>query len=288
VFELSPPKAGKVAWTQTILLTFTGANGASPQGGLIFDTSGNLYGTTILGGPSSANAGTVFRLTPPAAGQTGWTQAILTTFDGSTGGARPAGNLVFDADGKLYGTTVAGGSGDGTVFELSPPAGSAPPWTLNTVFQFGGTNGSEPFAGPLIDSSGNLYGTAAKGGKSGDGLVYRLNKPASGKTAWTETILNEFTGKNGLYPFAALAGAGSSLYGVTQNGGKFGNGTVFQLTPPAGGKGLWRETVLTSLYGKYGAAPDTALYIDASGDLFGTSEAGGGKAGDGTVFEVTP
>jgi uncharacterized repeat protein (TIGR03803 family) len=287
VFELSPPKPGKLAWKQTILLTFTSANGANPQGGLIFDASGNLYGTTILGGPGTANAGTVFRLSPPAAGKTVWTQATLTTFDGGTGGARPAGNLVFDSDGNLYGTTVAGGSGDGTVFQLTPPAGSIPPWNLNTIFQFDGTNGNAPYAGPLIDSGGNLYGTTAAGGKSGDGLVYRLNKPAAGKTAWTETVLTDFSGKDGVYPFAALSAAGGFLYGVTQNGGKDGNGIVFRLSPPSSGNGAWRETVLTSLTGKYGAAPDAALYIDASGDLFGTTEASG-KFGYGTVFEVTP
>jgi uncharacterized repeat protein (TIGR03803 family) len=287
VFELTPPKPGKIAWKQTILLTFTGANGNSPQGGLIADASGNLYGTTIVGGPGTANAGTVFRLAPPAAGKTAWTPAILTTFNGAPSGARPAGNLVFDADGNLYGTTTAGGSGDGTVFELIPPAKAEPPWTLKTIFQFGGTNGTEPYAGPLIDSAGNLYGTAAEGGKSNDGLVYRLNKPAAGKSTWTETILADFSGKDGTYPFAALAAAGDVLYGVTQNGGAQGNGNVFQLAPPSSGKGPWTETVLATLMGKYGAAPDAALYIDASGNLFGTTETGG-KSADGTVFEVTP
>jgi uncharacterized repeat protein (TIGR03803 family) len=287
VFELSPPAAGKKAWTETVLASFTGTNGNSPQGGLIADAAGNLYGATIAGG--SANAGLVFRLSPPASAGAAWTQTVLASLDGAAGGAYPTCNLAFDAQGNLYGTTTAGGaSGDGTVFMLTPGAGGAAPWTEQVLFSFDGATGQTPYAGVLIDSAGNLYGTTAKGGADGDGLVYRLNKPAVAGDAWTETVLTTFKGANGNYAFAALtADASFNLYGVTGGGGKFSGGALFKLVKPASGKGAWPEKLLFSLQGKFGYGPSAAVYIDAAGDVFG-STAAGTTLGDGTIFEVTP
>jgi uncharacterized repeat protein (TIGR03803 family) len=116
VFELSPTAKG--SWTETILYNFNGTDGSQPYGGLIFDTSGNIYGTTYQGGDND-NA-TVFELSPIASG--GWTETVLHSFAcNNIDGYYPFAAVIFDATGNLYGTTTQGGSsGVGTVFQLTP------------------------------------------------------------------------------------------------------------------------------------------------------------------------
>ena len=127
VFKLTPPASANGSWTETILYTFTGpADAPRPQAELTFDTQGALYGTA---GGSGTSTGTVFKLTPLAAGQKGWTLKVLYIFKGGADGARPNGGVIFDTQGALYSTTMAGGSANaGTVFKLTPPASGTGPW----------------------------------------------------------------------------------------------------------------------------------------------------------------
>ncbi len=139
VFKLTPPTKGQTAWTESVLYSFKGGgDGATPIGGLIAD-SGALYGTTAGGG--SGNNGTVFKLTPPAKGQTAWTESLLYSFKGGSDGATPIAGLIADNSGALYGTTQQGGSGaNGAVFMLTPPVKGQTAWTGAMLHSFTGGN----------------------------------------------------------------------------------------------------------------------------------------------------
>ena len=252
VFELSPPKSGKTktdqTWTYTILHAFSGGkDGGFPYAGLVRDPSGALYGTT--GGGGARNAGTVYRMTPPAQGQTDWTETVLYSFRGTKDGAYPHGGVMRDAaTGDLYGTTQAGGAGDfgngfGVVYKLSPPSGSGA-WTMQTLYRFTGLqDGAQPAATVVEDASGTLYGSTPLGGDITDcavmpgevpgcGVVYQLTPPAGGQKAWTETVLHAFTGGNdGNGAWGGLLEAGGTLYGTTELAGPHFAGTVFTITP---------------------------------------------------------
>jgi uncharacterized repeat protein (TIGR03803 family) len=162
VFELSPSDSG---WQEQILYEFTnGDDGRYPVGGLIFDRSGNLIGSTIAG--ARYGGGTAFELTPSDGG---WQYATIYTFNGHGG---PHDRFVIDDAGNLYGTTYQGGSHFlGSVFRLSQsPAG----WTYTSLHDFaGGTDGNQPIAGVSFDSHGNLFGTA-QGGTYDYGTVYEI------------------------------------------------------------------------------------------------------------------
>ena len=148
-----------------------------PLGGLIFDPSGNLYGTTYEAGNLAdcrkQGCGTVFELSPVAGG--GWSETTIHTFISGTDGANPEASLLRDASGNLYGTTSAGGGKGGMVFELLPGSGGT--WTEKIIYAFKGptTDGQNPGYGPLIfDAAGNLYGTTLAGGPLGYGTVYKI------------------------------------------------------------------------------------------------------------------
>ncbi|MGA2369618.1 MAG: choice-of-anchor tandem repeat GloVer-containing protein [Candidatus Korobacteraceae bacterium] len=247
-------------------------------------------------------------LTPLAQAQTpatsgGWTEKLLYSFCAQTNcpdGEYPYAGLIFDAAGNLYGTTQSGGNvggncgtyGCGTVFELTPTGGGS--WTEQVLHAFNGTDGSTPFAGLIFDAAGNLYGTTEDGGAYGEGTVFELTLIAGG--GWTEQVLYSFgngTG-DGTAPIAGLIfDAAGSLYGTTVSGGTytcFGGdecGTVFELTPTAGGG--WTEQVLHNFTGAYndGAYPYGDLIFDTAGNHYGTTSEGG-NAGAGTAFELTP
>jgi uncharacterized repeat protein (TIGR03803 family) len=173
VFKLTPTTSGP--WTQTILHTFTGgADGAAPNGGLIFDAAGNLYGTTLSGGSASKcypGCGVVFKLSPSRSGA--WVEHVLYTF---TNDDQPYGGLVADSKGNLYGTTTFGSTLDqpfGSVFKLSPSASG--PWNLTVLHQFAGfPDGETPYATLFRDTAGNLYGTAYLGGTTFSGMVFEV------------------------------------------------------------------------------------------------------------------
>jgi uncharacterized repeat protein (TIGR03803 family) len=217
VFELSPRAGG--GWDGKLLHAFNnnGTDGIYPQTGVITDTAGNLYGTTNMGGPY--DLGTVFELSPQADGS--WTETILHGFTGGDDGSEPAGGLIFDASGNLYGTTQSYGAG--TVFELTPTAGAG--WTKTVLHSFNGTNGASPAASLIFDAAGNLYGTTTGGGRGhngcpftggGCGTVFKLSPRAGG--GWTEAVLHSFASDGGSSGSLIFDAAGN-LYGTTSDGG---------------------------------------------------------------------
>ncbi|MGC2224724.1 MAG: choice-of-anchor tandem repeat GloVer-containing protein [Methylocella sp.] len=305
VFKLTPPAAGQTKWTKEILYRFQGGNdGEAPFAGLILDSKGALYGTTLAGG-ASFGLGTVFKLKPPAAGQTQWTEKVLYRFGGVGGdGVGPEAGLIFDSKGALYGTTSGGGgsSNCGTVFKLKPPVAGETQWTEKVLYSFAGTgDGCLPVYGRLIfDSEGALYGTTQGTtrviGAAPSGVVFKLAPPASGHM-WTETVLYSFKGgSDGSRPLAGVIfDSKGALYGTTLEGGggaSCGNGcgTVFKLKPPAAGLTQWTEKVLYRFQGTFagdGEAPQGGLVFDPTGVLFGTTSAGG-NISLGTVFKLKP
>jgi uncharacterized repeat protein (TIGR03803 family) len=244
VFELTPGAHGK--WTETVLHVFQddGVDGHNPYAGLIFDSVGNLYGTTAYGPVSGYyydGPGTVFELTPTGNGQ--WIEAVLFTFcprNDCSSGENPFSNLILDSAGNLYGTTEYEGVmyGNGTVFELSP--GKNGQWTEKVLYTFcpNGScqDGRYPFAGVIFDVHGNLWGTTSAGTTSGSycggpgcGIVFKLVPGENG--TWTERIVHSFRGDEGGIPYAGLVSDTSgNLYGTTTSGGGYGNGTVFEIT----------------------------------------------------------
>jgi uncharacterized repeat protein (TIGR03803 family) len=275
-------------------------DGLQPQGGLIADKAGNLYGTTTGGG--TGGNGIVFELSPPATSGP-WTETVLYNFSGAQGtGIYPEDNLVFDAAGNLYGTAAYGGGINGTVFQLMPPAISGGAWTFNLLYTFQqGTDGQVPISGLVIDAAGNLYGTTFYGGSCADGTVFELSPPVTQGGAWTETLLHSFRsfcngkiGSDGGHAYGPLVLAGGSLYGTTWGGGTNGSGVVFKLSPPSTGQTNWHEQVLyTFTGGSDGGYPAAGLTL-RGGNLYGTTQYGGnmtcsnGVPGCGVVFELSP
>jgi uncharacterized repeat protein (TIGR03803 family) len=273
-------------WNETVLYSFCStsscSDGAIPKAGLIFDTAGNLYGTTYQGGIVGCSCGTVFQL-ERANGL--WKRRTLHSFNAKDG-YHPTAGLVFDTFGNLYGTTFGGGAtGYGTVFELTPTTNGH--WKENVLhnFQSNGKDGFLPNAGLIFDAVGNLYGTTVGGGTHGYGTVFEL---ALTDGRWKERPLHSFNenGSDGYYPDAGLIlDSASSFYGTTFAGGPNGFGTVFQLALTSG---RWKEKQVWS-FGKStdGKYPYAGLILDAAGNLYGTTTEGGAYSG-GTVFEVTP
>jgi hypothetical protein len=289
-------------WTETVLYEATGTDAVYPNA-VIQDSHGALYGTSYFGGVGGI--GNVFKLTPPAPGQTAWTASTLYSFAGGADGAYPYGALLVDRQGALYSTTTSGGgtgcggSGCGTVFKLTPPGAGQTTWTESILYAFtGGSDGGYPAAG-LIGIGGNLFGTAESGGAPAtgfpSGVAFELSPPTSGQTAWTQTVLYAFTGGNdGGGPAAPLAASGGSLYSTTFDGGNLNAGTVYSLTPPAPGQTAWTESVLHSFDGFDGSGPSSALLIAKNGTLYSTTAFGGYGGCQyyngtcGTVFALTP
>lgn len=308
VFELSPGASG---WTQTILYTFIPGQtkGVIPVGGLVFDSKGNLYGTTwapgVEGGPLSARlngnapstywgcdkpgcGGTVYRLSHT---NSGWKETDLYAFTGASDGAASQASLIFDAQGNLYGTTVYGGTtgcasgyGCGLVFELSHTSTG---WKEDVLYRFtGAADGAYPSASLIFDLAGNLYSTSAAGGASNSGTVFELTENAG---SWSEQAIYSFAGgSDGADPDAAVIFDGSgNLYGTTDGGGSiYNSGIVFKLTPS---NGSWSEDILhTFVYGfGDGQGANAPVIFGPKGNLYGTTQLGGAN-NNGTVFEVEP
>ena len=281
--------AAYAASSYSVIYDFTGVNdGGFPHGGLIADASGALYGTASSDGAD--HNGTVYKLTPPAPGNTRYKETTLYAFTGGADGAIPYANLLADNTGALYGTTYAGGdsNGDGVVFELTPSQ-DGKTYKETVIHRFAnGNDGAEPWSTLISDSSGNLYGTTTEGGSGVVGTVFELSPPAPGKTIWKETILYNFTGNNdGGEPFGAvLLGKDGSLYGTTAGYGQYNYGTVYQLTPPAKAGGTWGFNLLHAFSGgNDGEVPRAGLISDSSGALYGTTA--GFDNSYGTVFKLT-
>jgi uncharacterized repeat protein (TIGR03803 family) len=281
VFELSN-NGGK--WSEKVLYRFTGGatDGCNPWGGLL-QVKGDLYGTTE--GCGASGEGTVFELSSNAGT---WSEAVLHNFaGGSSDGAVPYAGLIVDAKGNFYGATWEGGVGDdGVVFRLSKTGKLTLLYTFNPPI-----SGSNSQAGLIQDAKGNLYGTTDYGGKlscddgSGCGVVFKLKPTKNGK--WKESVLYAFAGgTDGAVPAAPVTrDAKGNLYGTTFEGGPTNSGTVFELTPGAGGK--WTEKVRHSFTGGTKTGSVAGLIQDAKGNFYGTT-VGGGTYQEGMVFELTP
>jgi len=299
VFEISPPGA---AWTETVLYSFAGGtDGANPDGNLVFDKAGNLYGTTYAGGGSAncpgtvPGCGTVFQLSPPATQGAPWTETVLYSFTGQSDGANPVAGLIMDSKGNLYGTTFNGGgvtcgsSTCGTAFELSPPATQGAPWTETVLHAFGkGNDGAHPVSGLTFGLHGALFGTTQSGNKTAQaGIVFKLRPPATQGGSWKEGVLYRFTGgSDGGNPTASLIiDKTGNLYGTTFGGGSQSFGVVFEVSFSSG---VWTETVLYSFTGgSDGAHPAAGLLADKAGNLYGTATSGG-QNNNGSVFQLSP
>lgn len=295
VFELSPSSGG--GWTETVLYNFSGgSDGSQPASSLVRDSSGNLYGSTVAGGSycSPYGCGVIFELSKSGSQ---WNETVLHDFTGGTDGGGPSGVILGD-HGKLFGSAAAGGtSSNGVVFELSNSGGN---WTQTIIYNFtGGTvGGRDPDGSLIFDSSGRLYGTTLFSGDAGGGIAFRLTPSKTG--AWTESLLHSFTLLNGSNPNGGLIfDSAGNIYGTTQAGGNtadcdgFGCGLVFKLSPRSGSE--WEETVLYEFTRHAdGGFPLAGLVIDASGNLYGTTDGGGnpnfcgGQNGCGVVFKLSP
>jgi uncharacterized repeat protein (TIGR03803 family) len=277
VFELTPPVPGsRAAWKMKVLHNFTqGNDGGNPFSEVLIDGSGNVYGTTAVGGKSGG--GVVFKLTAPK-----YAETVIYNF--GSDGYEPFGDLTFDDSGAIYGTAAAGGSGDesGVVFQLTPPApapGKKGAWKYHVIHAFSKSgDGAGPFGGILFDrDSGDLFGTTLSGGKDQSGTVFRLTPQGSG---WDEKLLHSFTGlADGSTPSGRLAiDSSGNLYGTTTVGGNGGAGTAYELIRPASGNPPWKVHVIHAFSGgDDGQFPIAGLTMDATGNLYGTT-VGGGKA----------
>ena len=230
---------------------------------------------------------------------TAFSEKVIYKFEKGVGdGESSYANLVA-THGKLYGTTRDGGQfGEGTVFELTPPATQSGAWTETVLYSFGLTGRTDaalPQTGLVFDDQGNLYGASGSGGLRGVGTIFKLVPPTPPATLWTESVLYSFTGLSGdgFSPNALTLGRHNQIYGTTSFGGANMQGTVFTLARTK--DGIWVETVLYSFTGINGDGyqPRAGLLADTAGDLYGTTSSGtcgdcSGCASCGTVFELLP
>jgi len=266
---------------ETVLYNFTGgADGGTPRAGLVLDSSGNLYGTTELGGDLSnfevcpAGCGVVFKLDPAG------TETVLYTFQGGADGAEPFAGVIRDSAGNLYGTTFSGGfsgsedcspGGCGVVFQVDTAGAETVLYTFHD-----GLEGAGPMSPLVADAAGNLYGDTPEGASS-FGSVFRLD------TAGNFTILHAFTGgKDGGGPSALTRDAAGNIYGATDIGGTANFGVVFELSPTGS------ETVLHNFTGGTGGYYSfTGVILDSAGHLYGSTFKGGAHNG-GVIFRLSP
>jgi uncharacterized repeat protein (TIGR03803 family) len=263
-------------WGKTVLYSFCSQrpncnDGATPgYGNLVFDQTGNLYGTTGNGGAN--DAGAVFELTPSNGV---WTESVVYSFPGSClSSCAPFSGLIFDSAHNLYGTTGIGGTADaGVVYELSPSGSGWTEQTLSSIYIEGGTI---TYGGLAMDGQGNLFGTS---GGPFPGGVFELT-PSNG--SWTFNVLYAFSGNEGPFDTPTLDAAGN-VYGTSSKTGLYDDGEVFKLTSSNGG---WIYTSV-SFDGSDGYSPLGSVVLDGDGNLYGTTS-GGGTYGYGVVFEIVP
>ena len=309
VFSLTPPSPPATTWTETVLYSFTGgSDGAQPNGVLM--SGGALYGTTAYGQVNpcifGVGCGTVFELSPPAVSGGAWQFAVLHAFTGQNGdGAEPFAGLTPGPGGTFYGTTTGGGTVNGIVFQLSPPATLGGSWNETVLYDFGASpDGSLPEAPLIVGPRGELYGTTNGGGSTacyrGCGTIFKLTPHGN---TWTESILYSFQDMptDGYYPTAGvLLGEGGTLYGTVQ-GGPTGAGSIFKLTPPTSPGSAWNLTLLASFNVFDGNVSYGGLTFDSAGALLGTTKTGGTPGcalaligpsgipgGCGTIFRLKP
>jgi uncharacterized repeat protein (TIGR03803 family) len=281
VFAVIPENGG--GWHFGVVYEFTGdSDGGDPWGGLISDSSGNLYGTTL---GASLTPSTVFELSPSSRG---WIHTVI-----YSNGAGPG--LLVDKVGNLYGP-IGGGNyfGIGAIGELSPGSDG---WVYTDLANFNPTVGYSPPAPPIWDGKGNLFGTTTDGGISqpacwtsnGCGVIFEMTPNGDG--TWTYHILHRFASyaTDGQTPYGSLVmDASGNFYGTTEFGGSKGNGTVFKFSFTGG---HWKKSVVYDFPDWHdGALPNSTLVLDKAGNLYGIG--GGGNQGCGpytcgVVFKLT-
>jgi uncharacterized repeat protein (TIGR03803 family) len=285
VFELSPPAIVGGAWTESVLYSFDCVNnnpndGAAPLAGVVFDNLGNLYGTTENGG--TQGEGVVFKLTPPSTSGGAWTETLLHSFHSGHDGAEPFYGLTFAGKGIFYGfTSYGGGSERGTFYQITAGGKETVLYTFHD-----GPDGGFPSGEPVLDASGNVYGTANIGGATGNGVVFEMTPPAIPGQPWTDNVLYSFSGTGGSSPSGVVFGPSGVLYGTSWGGGTTDDGVVFELTPPTSG-GSWTESVLLDFNGNGNGQSVWAAPILLNGTLYGVTHTGG-PTNAGTVVAVTP
>ena len=284
VFELSPGASKKSGWTETVLYTFLGGtDGSEPTGALLADSKGDLYGTTFLGG--AQGDGTVFELKKPKPGKK-WKKTVIYSFTGSDG-SQPFAGLVADEAGDLFGVTTSGGQfNQGAVFEIQ-----AKTLAESVVYSFFGPEGNTPNGGLVIDTAGNLFGTASSSSVSPyAGSVFELSPPQAGQYLWTFNQLHAFTGgaDGGAPQGAMVEDASGNLFGATFGGTGFGNGTLFELSPSASDPTGYSYQVIFTFDGSAGSNPFGDLALDSSGNLWGSLVNNSDVNSSGGLFVVSP
>jgi uncharacterized repeat protein (TIGR03803 family) len=259
--------------SETVLYNFAGQrDGATPQGQLLLDSAGNIYGTTQRGGLPGNHGfrhgqGTVFRIAPDG------TKTTLITFNGSDG-AQPVAGLTADSSGNIYGTTKALGANDsGTLFRLAPDGTE----TVLVAFDYNST-GAYPLSNLVRDSAGNLFGTTFEGGPGG-GVIFKLAPDGTFSIVYS---LDPAQGDGWGVWNPLTIDADGNFYGMTVLGGTQNSGTLFKVTQDG------TETVLFSFAseGPDGSGSPGGLIVDSRGNLYGTTIDGGSK-GNGVLFEFT-
>jgi uncharacterized repeat protein (TIGR03803 family) len=224
-------------------------------------------------------------------GAFGQTLTTLHDFGANMDGQNPQAGVVFDQLGNLYGTTIGGVNGNGIVYSLTPPEGGGAPWTESVLHKFAGQpDGAVPVSSLTISPSGGLFGTTEEGGAHNMGTVFGVKPPQNPGGPWRERALYSFgsSATDGVIPNAELLPANPGFYGVTREGGAHGFGTVFLVTPQAGGGGDWSETILYSFAGSGDAAfPSGGLVADQAGNLYGVTLLGGAN-NLGAVYQLSP
>lgn len=263
VFQMTP--SGPVA----TLYTFTGTkDGANPASAIILGNDGNFYGTATAAGGSGH--GDVFRL-----GLSGAFTNIH-VFTGGSDGSVPMAALVQGTDGNFYGTTANGGTnGNGVVFKMTTNGAIA--WAVS----FNLTNGANPQAGLARGADGSYYGTTAGGGANGEGTIFKITTNGVLTELYSFSGLANGINADGGSPHAALVlGSDGDFYGSAADGGPYGDGTVFKITPAGA------LTTLAWFDGFNGANPDSALAQGLDGDFYGTTSFGG-AVGSGVIYRLS-
>lgn len=284
------------AQTMTVLYNF-GSAGYQPWQGIIMDSHGRIFGTTLYGGDlgcdggGPAGCGVVFKFAPVGSG---WIYTPLYDFT-TQYSAFPMdpGVPTVAPNGSVFDVTFLGGEYDsnGMIFSLRPsptrPVSVTSLWNFDSVYQFTGMDdgGNPPPGSPLVfDAEGNFYGTAGGGGTSNYGVVFKFTPSGSG---WSESVLYNFTGfSDGAYPSGIVFDDQGNMYGTTgAGGGGDGCGTIFELSPTQSG---WTETTLYAFRYGIDGCPSSPVFRDSAGNLYGITTEGGPDNNGGTVWELSP
>jgi len=284
VYKLQPPvaqcRSALCYWTETVLYNFSGQDdGAGPQGNLVFDGDGNLYGTALAA--VNGTHGALYMLSPSPGG---WTFHLIHTFTGGMDGGEPANGVIFDRAGNLFGVAEMGGAtGNGVVYEFSRSGSGWSEAILHNFSSSGNPDGVQP-GGLAIDSTGNLFGLTSLGGGSGWGTVFEVQAGSGGYTFNTIFTFTPQTGGAPGFITTPLLDAAGNVYGTGGSGGTDGAGIIFRLSPSGGG---WDFAVVHNFTGQDGDEPGGTLASDAQGNIYGATENGGAYS-FGVVWQLVP